>query len=87
MQVVNIVKVLAAQLCVALCNFMISPWDSPGKSFGVDCHSLLQGDLPNPGNEPRFSAMQADSYLSELTGLLNFLKNVYIPQKWIGDGR
>ena len=27
--------------------------DSPGKNAGVGCHSLLQGDLPNPGIEPR----------------------------------
>ena len=53
----------------------------------MGCHSFFQGDLPNPGTEPRFSALQADSYLSELTGLLNFLKNVYIPQKWIRDAR
>ena len=87
MKVVNTVKVLAVQSCLTLCNFMICPWDSTGKSTGVGCHSFFQGDLPNPGTEPRFSALQADSYLSELTGLLNFLKNVYIPQKWIRDAR
>ena len=27
--------------------------DSPGKNTGVGCHFLLQGDLPNPGIEPR----------------------------------
>ena len=25
------------------------PWDSPDKKAGVDCHALLQGNLPNPG--------------------------------------
>ena len=27
------------------------PWDSPGKNTGVGCHSLFQGDLPDPGIE------------------------------------
>ena len=27
--------------------------DSPGKNTGVGCHFLLQGDLPDPGIEPR----------------------------------
>ena len=35
---------------------------------GVGCRSLLQGDLPNPGIEPRSPALQADSLLSEPTG-------------------
>ena len=26
--------------------------DSPGKNTGVGCHSLLQGDMPDPGIEP-----------------------------------
>ena len=25
-----------------------TPWDSPGKSTGVGCHFLLQGNLSNP---------------------------------------
>ena len=35
----------------------IHPWDFPGKSTGVGCHFLLQGDLPNPGIEPRSPAL------------------------------
>ena len=31
---------------------LLCPWESPGKNTGVDCHALLQGDLPNPGIEP-----------------------------------
>ena len=27
--------------------------DSLGKNTGVGCHTLLQGNLPNPGIEPR----------------------------------
>ena len=34
----------------------------------MGCHSLLQGDLPNPGIKPRFPILQADSLLSELPG-------------------
>ena len=28
--------------------------DSPGRNCGVGCHSLLQGNLPDPGIEPAF---------------------------------
>ena len=31
-------------------------------------HSLLQGDLPNPGIEPLFPALWADSFPSEPAG-------------------
>ena len=31
----------------------LCPWDSPGKNTGVGCHARLQGDLPNPGIEPK----------------------------------
>ena len=31
---------------------LLCSWDSPGKNAGVDCHALLQGDLPNPGIKP-----------------------------------
>ena len=46
------VKVLVAQLYLALCNTMDCPWHSPGKNTGVGCHFLLQGNLPHPGIEP-----------------------------------
>ena len=46
----------------------IHPWDFPGKSTGVGCHFLLQGDLPDPGIEPGPPALQADSLPSELNG-------------------
>ena len=35
--------------------------DSPDKNTGVGCHFLLQGDLPNPGIELAFPALQAES--------------------------
>ena len=49
--------------------------DSPGKNTGVGCHALLQGDLPNPGIEPRSHALQADSLPSEPPGKFNFPYN------------
>ena len=36
---------------------------SPGKNTAVGCHSLLWGDVPNPGVE-----LQEDSLLSEPLG-------------------
>ena len=51
------------QLARCLC-----PRTSPGKNTGVRSQSLLQGDLPNPGIEPRSPAFQADSLPTELSG-------------------
>ena len=59
---------LVAQSFLTLCDPMVCPWDSPGKNTGVGCHSLLQGNLPDPGIEPRSPALQADSLPSELPG-------------------
>ena len=42
---------------------LLCPWNSPDKNTGVGCHSLLQGNLPNPGIKPRSLALQADSLL------------------------
>ena len=47
---------------------LLCPQNSPGKSTGVCCHSLLQGNLPTPGIEPRPTALQADSLPSKLPG-------------------
>ena len=52
------------------------PWDSPGKNTGVGCHFLLQGDLPDPGIEPRSPTLRADALTSEPPGKqsgLNFI--------------
>ena len=46
-----------------LCQAPLS-MNSPGRNTGVGSHSLLQGIFPNPGIEPRSSALQADSLLS-----------------------
>ena len=47
---------------------LLCPRDSPGKNTGVGCHSLPQGNLPNPGIKPRSPTLQADSLLSEPPG-------------------
>ena len=44
---------------------LLCPWDSPGKNTGVSCHALFQGNLPNPGIEPRSPSLQADSLPTE----------------------
>ena len=68
------VCVLVSQLCPTLRHHglwparLLCPWNSPGKNTGVGGHSLLQGDLPNPGIDPRSPALQADSLPSEPPG-------------------
>ena len=72
------------------CSAMCGSLQLHDQSTGFSRQEFWSGSpFPSPGgsSQPRFSATQADSCLSELTVLLNFLKNVYIPQKWIGDGR
>ena len=41
------------------------PWTFPGNNAGVGCHSLLHGDLPDPGIKPGSPPLQADSLPSE----------------------
>ena len=47
-------------------------WNSPGKNTGLGSHSLLQGDLPNPGIKPGSPTSQADILSSELLGKPKF---------------
>ena len=47
---------------------LYSPWDCPGQNTGVGSLSLLQGNLPNPGIEPRSPALQADCLPAEPQG-------------------
>ena len=42
--------------------------NSPGKNIGVGWYSLLQGNLPDPGIEPKPPILQADSLPSEPLG-------------------
>ena len=43
---------VALSAYLRLLIFLFCPWNSPGKNTGVDNHSLLQGDLPDPWIEP-----------------------------------
>ena len=47
---------------------LYNPWNSPGQNTGVGSLSLLQGNPPTPGIEPRFPALQADSLPAEPPG-------------------
>ena len=55
-----------AQSCPTLCD-LTHPWNSPGQNTGVGSLSLRQGNLPNPGIEPRSPAWQ-DSLPAEPQG-------------------
>ena len=59
-----------------------SPWNSPGQNTGVGSHSLLWGNLPNPGIEPRLPALQADSLPAEPQGKIVLLF-IYCWSPWI----
>ena len=64
-------KVLVAQSYLTVCDPMgsnLCPWDSPGKNPGVGSHSLLQGNLPDPGIELGSPALQADFWPREPQG-------------------
>ena len=39
-------------LCDPMAHRFLCPWNFPSKNTGVDCHFLLQRNLPNPGIEP-----------------------------------
>ena len=63
---------LVTHSCLTLGNPMdcsplapLSSWDFPGKETGLDCNSLLQVDLPDPGTEPA-SPASASSILYHL---------------------
>ena len=57
------------QPCVLSSNRLLCPWDSPGKNTGAGCHALFQGNLSNPGIEPRAPALQGDSLPFEPPGM------------------
>ena len=54
---------------------LYSPWNSLGQNTGVDSLCLLQGNLPDPGIEPGFPGLQADSSPSELPGTAQLQSN------------
>ena len=66
---------LVAQLCPTLCDPMdysppgsSVPEESLSKNTRVGCHALLLHGIFQPGIEPRFPTLQADSFLSEPPG-------------------
>ena len=66
--------------CVRLFGAMdCSPRNSPGKNTENGLSFPPPRDLPNPGIEPRSSALQADSFLSEPPGSLTATLGKY---KW-----
>ena len=74
---------LVSQSCLTLCDPMdcslsgsFVPGDSPGKSTGIRLLCSPPGDLPNPGIEPRSSALQADSLLYKPPGKLCFTGDI-----------
>ena len=47
---------LVAKSCLTVTPWTVAhrllcPWDFSGKNTGAGCHSLLQGNLPDPGVE------------------------------------
>ena len=54
-----------AQSCPTLCDSLVY---TSGQNTGVRSLSLLQGNLPNPGIEPRSLTLQADSLPAEPQG-------------------
>ena len=41
---------------------VLCPWGFSRQEFWVGCHALLQGNLPNPGIEPRSPVLQTDRF-------------------------
>ena len=66
-----------------------SPWNFPGQNTGVGSLSLLQGNLPNPGIEPRSPTLRADSLPAEpqgkpkntKVGSLSLLQGIFLTQE------
>ena len=57
---------------------LYSPWNSAGQNTGVGTLSLLQGNLPNPGIEPRFPHCRQILYqLSQKFILKKSFKKIY----------
>ena len=64
----NVIKNKNIGLLTLVSASFLYPWHSPGQNTGVGSHSLLQGNLPNPGMQPGFPALQADSLRLSLQG-------------------
>ena len=63
--------------------------DSPGKNTGVGSHTLLQGNLPDPGIKSGFPMLKVDSLPFEPPGKpkntemdrLSFLQGIFLTQE------
>ena len=53
------------QLAASFIHWECGPWNSSGQNTGGRSLSLLQGNLPHPGIEPRSPALQVDSLPAE----------------------
>ena len=68
---------------------LYSPWKSQGQNTGVGSLSFLQGNLPNPGIEPRSPTLQVDSLPAEPqgkpkntgVGSLSLLQGIFLTQE------
>ena len=84
--IMGTLKVKVAQSCLTLCNPMDCPWNFLGQNTGVGSLSFCQGNLPNPGIEPRSPTLQADSLPTEPQGKpknigmgsLSFLQQIFL---------
>ena len=56
------------QLAASFIHWECGPWNSSGQNTGGRSLSLLQGNLPHPGIEPRSPALQVDSLPAEPPG-------------------
>ena len=63
-------KVKVTQSCLTLCDPMdyIQSMEFSRPEYWSALHPLFQGDLPNPGIEPKSPALQEDSSPSEPPG-------------------
>ena len=80
--VVKLGVLLVTELCPTLCipmDWCLYPWDFPGKNTGVGSHSLLRGNLPEQGIEPRSPSLQAVSLPAEPQGKPKNTGGVAIP--------
>ena len=68
---------------------LYSPCNSLGQNTGVDSFFSSPGDLPNPGIEPRSSALQVDSLPAEpqgkpkntRVGSLSLIQQIFLTQE------
>ena len=69
-------SVLVTQSCLTLYDPVdhsppgssLCPWNSPGKNTGMGCHSISQGDLPNPGTESTSPALAGKFFTTSHLG-------------------